>query len=433
MLSYTEQRTQFGDLSNNTTADNLTRGTKLANIEQKYLLQKYFSNEASYSILTVGGVDSYITATVAIGATTATLASVWTYPTCQTIVTFSDGEQRNVTFTYNSTALTWQNALTGTQFTLTAVVASGATSATLATAWAYDTQSTLSQFSDGEQKTVTFTEGSTAITWTGGLTGGVTAVINTSIITTSIEIGGVQSYRLPPDYSKLKTETLTIGSLKWTPTEVFSREQWDNLNVFPYYADIPSNFYIWNNQFNLWPIPSTTGNVITFNYKRRIPDLSMADYATGTVSVTTGTTTITGSGTTWIPTTNSTSESRYIKIEQNKGDNLWYQIASVDSTTSLTLMSPYQGITVSGGTYNIGQMPILMEDFQDMLVWKPLMFYYSTIVKDEGKFKEFQDLYNEKLKMLDDYAGSKTVQVNLSPRRNGQNPNLYQQSLTGTN
>jgi len=432
-ISFTELQTQYGDLSGNTTSANLTRAGKLANIEHRYLLQKYFNNEASYTIATVGGTTLTLTSEPAIGDTSATLSSAWTFPTCQTVITFSDGEQRTATLTVSSTAITWSNGLVGTSLALTASLASGATSATLATAWEYDTASKLSQFTDGEQKTITYTSGSTAITWTGGLNSAVTGYVNTSVCTTSIGQGGIQTYNLPPNYSKLKTGTLTIGSLKWTPTEILSREEWDRLNVFPYYADIPSHFFIYNGKFNLWPIPSTTGNIISFNYKFRVPDLSLADYTTGTVSVSNGGMTVTGSGTSWILTTNAQSESRWIKIDvgSSKGDNLWYQVASVDSTTSLTLLAPYQGITVSGGTYTLGQMPLLMEDFQDMLIWKPLIFYFASpaLGNDQASKDEYQGLYDEKLKQLAEYAGSKTINVNLSPKGLSRNPNLYQQNI----
>ncbi len=297
MLSFTNLQTSFGDYSQNTSSSNLARGAQLMNIEHRYLLQKFFSNEATYSIVTVA-----------------------------------------------------------------------------------------------QQ----------------------------------------QAYKLPPDYSKLKTGTLTIGDLKWTPREILTRQEWDNLNVFPYYADIPNNFFIYQYQFNLWPIPSTAGNTITFNYQRRIPDLSIADYTTpGTISVTNGSTTVTGVGTSFVPTVNSVSESRYIKFDQPTGDNLWYQIATVNSTTSITLVAPYQGVSVvSSSTYTIGQMPLLLEDFQDMLLWKALIFYYSTIVDKPEKFKEYSALYNEKLALLEEYCGTKTVNVNLGQRPISRNPNLYVQNLS---
>ncbi len=440
MLSFTQQQTIYGDLSGNTSTANLTRGAYLANIEQRYLLQKFFNNEETYTITTVGAVSLTVTAIPAIGATSATLSYAWFSPSVQTTVTFSSGEQRVVTFKNGSTAITWQNGLVGTKFNLTAIVAAAATSATLASAWTFPTASYVIQFSDGEQKTVTLTLGSTAVTWVGGLSATVAANFYTSVNTVTLAVGGVQTYKLPADYSKLKTGTLTIGSLKWTPTEVTSREEWDRLNVFPYYADIPSHFFIWNNQFALWPIPATTGNIITFNYKRRIPDLSIADVlgsAGVTASVTNGSTTVTVAGVSLMPTNNAIGESRWIQIapttaSATSGDNLWYKIASVDSTTSITLDQPYQGTTVANSiSWTIGQMPVLMEDFQDMLIWKPLIFYYSSIVDNKVKKSEFEGLYNEKLALLEEYAGTKTINVNLCRRTMSRNPNLYSQSFGG--
>lgn len=442
MISTTQLQTNFGDLSGNSSTTNLARGLFLMNLEQRYLLQKYFNNEASYTITTIGSQQLTLTGTLAIGAVSATLTSAWTYPTINTNTTFSDGEQRNVLYTNGSTAITWVNPLIGTQFVITGSLTAGATSATLTSAWPYATQSTLTQFTDGETKTVTYTLNSTTITWTGGLTGAVNTTIYTSIITTALGVGGVQFYNLPPDYSKLKTETLTIGNLQWTPSEVRSREEWDKLNVFPYYSDIPNNYFIWKNQFGIWPIPSTTGNIITFNYKRRVPDLSIADYTNtvggGSVSITTGTNTVTGSGTAFTITSSSTGESRWIQFSptstsSTSGDNLWYQIATVNSATSITLVGNYQGTTITGSTtYTIGQMPVLMEDFQDMLLWKSLVIYYSSGVgANEERRKEFEGLYDQKLELLAEYAGTKAINVNLSRRGIRPNPNLFPQNIGG--
>lgn len=332
------------------------------------MLQKYFNNEGSYSITTVGSQNLVTTATLASSAVSATLTVAWAYHTTTANVTFSNGDYRQVNFTRNSTA----------------------------------------------------------ITWTGGLS---------ATATTALAVGGLQFYPAPPNYSKIKTLTITIGNLKWTPKEVLTRAEWDMLNVFPYYADIPNNFFIYPGgdrgaQVGIWPIPSTTGNLITYNYKYRISDLSIADLTAQTVAVSNGGFTVTGSATSWTPTTNVTLESRWIQIAQPKGDNLWYQIASVDSTTSLTLYQPYQGITVSGGTAVIGQMPLIMEDFQDMLIWKSLMFYWSTIKKDEENYANFKGLYDEKLAQLKEYSGTSTINVNLGRPTMNRNPNLFPQTLS---
>lgn len=327
-------------------------------------------------------------------------------------------------------------------------------------------------------------------------------------------VAGQQFYPLPFNYSKLKTGTLTIGNLTWTPTEILSRRDWDNLNTQNNYpGDIPNNFYIYNNQFGLWPIPSTTGNIIKFNYQIRVPDLTFSNYVTGTVSATntggitstnnlfggstsytnqtgiattggngTGctvdTTTvngvvtaivvnaagasyqigdtltitggdgtanfqvnnisqsavITGSGSSWLANYLNTSGNAmnlnlWMRLTAPLGDNNWYQIQSIQSATSLTLVNPYQGETVSGANYIIGQMPLLLEDFHDIPVLKPLVIYFSTIQPNEAKASEFKQLLKEGIERLDKYCGTKSLNVNLNRPRPGPNPNLYQGSF----
>jgi len=361
----------YGKLSLNSTADNLALGVQLMNIEQKYLLQKYFSNEGSFSIQTVGAQTLTTTAPLNAGDTSATLTSPWPYWTTTAYVSFSSGDTFITQFVRNSTAISWPSGLSGSA-------------------------------------------------------------------TTSISLSGLQYYPAPPNFSKMKTLTITIGALKWTPKEVLSRQEWDELNVFPYYADIPNNFFIYpagnqGVQVGIWPIPSTTGNVLTYNYKYRIPDLSIPDYTTpGTISVNQGSTTVTGTTTSFTPTTNQQLESRWIQIAQNKGDNLWYQIDHISSATDITLFTPYQGINVTNAaasSYTIGQMPIIMEDFHDMLLWKALAYYFTSIVDNKGKREEYQNYYNTKLELLAEYAGSTSVHVNLGRNINRLNPNLFPQSI----
>lgn len=373
MLSYTTLRDTYGQLSQNTTSTNLALFDKLANIEHRYLLQEFFSNETTYGVTTVGTQSLTATAGLSAGDTSLTLTSPWAYHTTTVIVTFSNGDFRKAKVVGGSTAMTWDVGLTDTA-------------------------------------------------------------------TTSISVG-VPFYPLPPNYSKLKSVTITVGTLQWTPKEIFTTDEWNSLNVFPYYSDIPANFFIYPGgdhgpQIGIWPIPATTGNVITYSYKFRVPDLSIADYTTpGTVSVTSKTTAVTGTTTSFVPTTNISQESRWIQFAQPNGDNLWYQIYSVNSATSITLYQPYQGITITNtaaGTYTIGQMPLLMEDFHDMILYKPLYTYFSTIGNNPQKAQEFKDLYDERLARLKEYSGKNTVHVNLRSRVNTTNPNAYQQNIGDT-
>lgn len=446
MISFDAGKSLAQTLSQNTTAANATLYGQLANIEHRYLLQKYFANEGSYNVQTIGQTNLTLNAAVTIGATSCVLDENWPYQTTQAYLTFSDGEAVMAQFTNGSSTVTWQPALQGQLFGLTANLVIGATSATLQTAWIAASGSYLTSFSDGSTKTVTYTKNSTAISWSGGLAEDVTSSIYTSVIAAGSDatIGGVQFYPFPPNYSKLKDITITVGVLRWTLSEIRTREEWDNLNVFPYYASIPSKFFIYpggdkGGQIGIWPIPSSTGNILTFNYKLRVPDLSIGDYTTpGTVSVTQGSTAVTGISTTWAQTTNTQLESRWIQFaptgtSSTSGDNLWYQIASINSPTSLTLYQPYQGTTITASSnFTIGQMPLIAEDFQDMLVWKFLQYYFTSIVDNAKKAAEYMGIYDRKLQLLSSYSGSNTVNVNLSPKRAFRgNPNSYPYNTIG--
>lgn len=75
----------------------------------------------------------------------------------------------------------------------------------------------------------------------------------------------------------------------------------------------------------------------------------MAQYKTGTVSVSNGSATVTGSGTLF--SANVAAGDLFTIV----GDNAWYEVASVASNTSLTLSANYAGTTGSGYSYAISR------------------------------------------------------------------------------
>lgn len=366
MKSYTTLTSLFTNLSTNQAASNTTLGAQLINDQARYLIQKYFDNERTYSTVTIGAQDLVLTGAASTGAVSATLTAAWTSISCQQLVVFSSGDQRNVYFV----------------------------------------------------------QGSTAIRWQGGLSEAATTAITTV---------GVQAYPIPPTVSKIKNNTITVGQLVYTPAPVQSIQEWTLLNALPYTSDIPNYFYIYNNQVNFWPIPSTSGNLITFNYKGSVPDMSFADYTTGTLSgIATGSNSITGSSTSWNATgtyplnVDVTYLNLYIKITPPSGEGIWYQIERFTSDTALLLTTPIQfAPSATAATYTIGQLPLLQEDFHDMLVYGALMVYFASIAKDKDKYKQFEDMYGQRLQLLEAYAGTKSVNVDLGDQPIQSNPNLY--------
>lgn len=364
----------FTTLANNNSSSAVAIGKSLVNDQHRYLLQKYFDNERTVTISTIGGETLALTGTIAIApnpgtVVSATLSAVWSRISCQQYVNFSDGSQRYVTFTNGSASITWTSPL-----------------------------------------------------------------VNTVILTTVITTAGVQDYNIPADVSKIKDDTINVGQLKFHPIFVKSIQEWNSINFLPYKGDIVNYCFIYNGKISFFPIPSTTGNIITFNYKIRVIDMTYSDYATGTLAtagMTVGSTTVTGVGTGWTvypQNVDLTSQNLYIMADvATGGDGIWYPILKFTSATVLTLTLPVisaPNITTAT-TYTIGQMPLLSEDFHDMMVYGALKVYFSTVVTNESKFKEYDALYKDRLELLKDYAGTKSVNVDLETEPSTVNPNLF--------
>jgi hypothetical protein len=365
MKTFTKLQNLYTSLSNNTSTTNVTLGAQLINDQHRYLLEKYFDNERQSTTTTVGGMTLTITAPASLGDVSATLSVAWAYPTNSQLVNFSNSDQR----------------------------------------------------------TVLFTAGSTAITWTPGLS---------SSATTTIKTVGVQGYTIPANISKIKNLTVNVGQLKYQPREIMTRQEWDLVNFLPYTSDIPQYYFVYNRQFQIFPIPSTTGNIITYNYKTRVADMTYSDYTTpGTINtMAVGGVAVTGTSTTWassFPTgTDLSFVNLALSVSPTGGDGIWYPILSFTDNTNLTLIDPViNAPSVSGATFTIGQLPLLSEDFHDMLVFGALKIYFSSIAPDTSKFKEFDELYKERLIMLASYAGTKAVDVDLGTEPQVVNPNLF--------
>lgn len=192
-------------------------------------------------------------------------------------------------------------------------------------------------------------------------------------------VASQQFYNLPYDVDLVESVYVTVGSTRYTPDPVHNRQEWDALNKTAYTSDFTRKFIVFNGQIGLWPTPASSSIVVTLNVKVRVIDLSVADYTTGTiVSVANGGTAIVGSGTSWT----ERMVGRYVRMTYsdtaNTGDGEWYEISACPSATTMTLVRGYGGtaIAVGSAAYNIGQMPVLPEEFHDTPVYKAAATYW---------------------------------------------------------
>lgn len=170
-------------------------------------------------------------------------------------------------------------------------------------------------------------------------------------------IASTNSYNLPENFVRLKHLYVMVGTIRYTAQEVFDENYWQRLMIHAsaIKSDFLTHVFIRRSTFEIYPYPANSSNVMSFIYEPIPKPLLNEDYTTGTITtLTNNAQVVTGSGTTWT----STMIGRHFKIN---ADGQYYEIATVPSTTSLTIAKPYQGISIAAGTsaYTIGEMPRL--------------------------------------------------------------------------
>lgn len=246
-----------------------------------------------------------------------------------------------------------------------------------------------------------------------------------SITTTA----GTQSYPLNGNVGKVHQVTITSGGFIY-PLQEVSEQQWNQLNVDSNVSStIPTNYRIFDGKIYTWPAPAGT-NTLTVTYHKRYKPQSRADYTTGTItSVSNGGVAVVGSGTSWT----SALAGRFIQITEtdaaNSGDGQWYEIASIDSATTLTLKNPYVGASISAatGAYTIGQISPLPDGYHELPVYRAVATYFRTYQPD-SRMIEYKNLANDLLEDLkaewSNVSGNVTIQDGVGSNR-VENPNNY--------
>lgn len=247
---------------------------------------------------------------------------------------------------------------------------------------------------------------------------------------TQATVDGQQFYDLPADVDKIVSVTVVVGTTKYRPRQLFSFDQWDFVNSAQNVeANQPSYFFVYQNTFGLWPIPNSADGTITVTYKRKVRDISVADYTTGTITtIANGGTAVTGSGTSW----NASMVGRYIRITYsnaaNVGDGLWYEIEAVGGATSLTLARPYLGTAITAGSaaYTIGDVMIIPEKYQKGPVYYAAAEYWRKN-GDVPRTDRFENMYAKLMvQMVEEYSQKTTDYViDEGDSLSAPNPNNY--------
>ncbi len=116
--------------------------------------------------------------------------------------------------------------------------------------------------------------------------------------------------------------------------------------------------------------PPRIAKIYPYEYIPKI--IPMKEYTTGTISVTNGNTVVTGTSTQF---SSNVSAGMYFRVDSvGQGDSSkWYQIASVDSATQITLSSNYLDGADSGSEYTICSAPTMFPtEFHEFILYEAI-------------------------------------------------------------
>jgi hypothetical protein len=180
-------------------------------------------------------------------------------------------------------------------------------------------------------------------------------------------VANQQYYQMPESGIRVKTIVITIGGVAYPLIEISDRDTWNELNRRTETSDVPEFYHVKGaDQFGIWPTPSSsTSDAGRLMFEARMRRMSQNDYTTGTISVTNSSVAIVGAGTTFT----AQMVGRTLLIEDaGDQDGIGYKVSAFTDTTNFSVENKYGGLSGSGKSYRIGEVPDLPEEYHESLV-----------------------------------------------------------------
>lgn len=224
-------------------------------------------------------------------------------------------------------------------------------------------------------------------------------------------VAGQQYYQMPADFVRATEVRVNSNGLNFPIVLVNSEHLWNKLNIIPAMTiNLPTYAFVRGfNEIGLWPTPSAnTANGLIVSYEPRLIDMAIDDVTgvttSNTVGVTNGSQIVTCSGSSFT----SSMPGRWFSVQDGTDGN-WYQIASYNSATQLTLANNYQGLTnSSAASWTVGLAPDLPEDYHLALVYYAAFNFYLKR-KDTATAQMYLDMFEQLLEQFrSTYSGKQT-------------------------
>lgn len=213
----------------------------------------------------------------------------------------------------------------------------------------------------------------------------------TTTSTTFATIANTQYYPFPLGTISILGMFITIGSVNYPLQIISTIFGWEELNAILIQASaLPQFYFPRRDDFGIWPIPQAvyTG---TISYHYRDHNLSIADSSGGTITLTNGSATLTGTASVftagmvgqWVTVTDTTVP----------GWGYWIRITGYTNANTLTLFQNWPNATVSTTGYKIGQTPEIPEELHMLLAAGVTADYYTYIQKDLASAAPYENIF----------------------------------------
>jgi len=204
--------------------------------------------------------------------------------------------------------------------------------------------------------------------------------LSLEITPTIATVASQEGYQIPNAIQTIRSVKITLdGGAIYRPRPVEDPRFWEYLQSRQTGDSDYARFFMkQGNKVLLWPEPATADSEIQVRGRKKVRDLSIADYTTGTIAAATkGDETISGTDTAWVTNTIG----NYMRIDYTYGDFRWYEISSITGVLALELVKGFEGTTFTGQTesYTIGEFSDIPGEYHPLLYYRPLALYYQHL------------------------------------------------------
>ncbi len=227
----------------------------------------------------------------------------------------------------------------------------------------------------------------------------------------------IDSYFLPVNFKSIKALRIEIAGRTHFPQEIRDKDLFNQRkNLDTNLSDYPMYYYIGVNRVFFSSKFTSVNAVIYIDYIKKASDLKQLNYNSGTISISLGSTSVTGANTAWLD--EGIKKGSTIIINDRE-----YFISSVNGNTNLTLSQKYQGETATNLDYIIGDVLLIPEPFQD-LVWIRASKEYHSKSGETERYNLLIEMDKNVSADLMSYSSSKSTSV-VIPMNNRRAVNIF--------